>query len=128
MSAEGKTTIRQLGPPEWLILQQLWIDQFSESLPDPETTRIFAMEEEDGKIVGFIQIESLAVHIRHIYLDPEHRGDGKAEELVDHVRELFRRAGKRAHLVASSPFAERLAGYAGMKKLRGTLWEGNGDG
>ncbi len=122
---KGKTRIRQLEPPEWLILQELWIKEFTEPLPDPVDTRIFAMQEEDGEIVGFIQIEAPAVYIRHIFMVPKHRGNGEAEELVDHVRGLFP-SGKRAHLVASSPFAERLAEHAGMTKLRGTLWEGKG--
>ena len=117
--------IRKLEPLEWLDLQETLIREFGEPLPDLDATRIFGVEE-DGKIVGFMEIEEVAIHIRHIYLDPEHRGNGTAEELVDHVRTLFRNAGKRAHLVAATPFAEQLAEYAGMKKLDGTLWEGDG--
>lgn len=117
--------IRPLEPLEWLDLQDTLIAEFGEGLPDPQSTRIMAVEL-DGKIIGFMQIEEAAIHIRHIYVDAEHRGDGTAEALVDHVRTLFRDAGKRAHLVATTPFAERLAEHAGMKKLKGTLWEGDG--
>lgn len=117
--------IRSLEPLEWLELQETFIAEFSEALPDPETTRIMGVEE-DGKIIGFVHIEEVAIHIRHIFVNTEHRGDGTAEALVDHVRTLFRNAGKRAHLVATTPFAEQLAEQAGMKKLKGTLWEGNG--
>lgn len=117
--------IRQLDPVEWPALQQTLIDEFAEGLPDPAETRIFAVEEE-GEVVVFMQIESLAVHIRHIYAKPDYRANGAVEELVNHVRGLFRGAGKRGHLVASTPFAERLAEFAGMKKLDGVIYEGDG--
>jgi GNAT superfamily N-acetyltransferase len=117
--------IRPLEPLEWLELQQTLIDEFAEPLPDIETTRILGVEE-DGKIVGFVQVEEIAIHIRHIYLNKTHRGNGTAEALVEHVRTLFRAAGKRAHLVAATPFAERLAEHAGMKRLKGALYEGDG--
>jgi GNAT superfamily N-acetyltransferase len=118
-------TIRPLDPLEWLDLQELFIAEFAEPLPDPNVTRILGVEE-DGKLIGFIQVEEIAIHIRHVYVDKEHRGDGTAEKLVEYVKTRFRAAGKRAHLVASNPFAERLAEIAGMKKLDGTLWEGDG--
>lgn len=118
-------TIRPLEPLEWLDLQELFIEEFAEPLPDPTITRILGVEE-DAKIIGFIQVEEVAIHIRHVYVDKEHRGDGTAQALVDHVRTRFRAAGKRAHLIATTPFAEQLAEYAGMKKLKGTLWEGDG--
>jgi predicted GNAT family acetyltransferase len=117
--------IRPLQPLEWLDLQELFIAEFTEPLPDPTVTRILGVEE-DGKIIGFVQVEEIAIHIRHVYVDTDHRGDGTAQALVEHVRTLFRAAGKRAHLVASSPFAEQLAKIAGMKQLHGTLWEGDG--
>lgn len=117
--------IRPLEPLEWLELQQTLIDEFAEPLPDIETTRILGVEE-DGKIVGFVQVEEIAIHIRHIYLNKTHRGNGTAEALVEHVRTLFCAAGKRAHLVAATPFAERLAEHAGMKRLKGALYEGDG--
>jgi predicted GNAT family acetyltransferase len=117
--------IRSLEPLEWLDLQETLIEKFAEPLPNPEITRILGIEE-DGRIIGFIQVEEMAIHIRHVYVDKDHRGDGTAEALVEHVRTRFRAAGKRAHLVAANPFAEKLAEYAGMKKLNGTLWEGDG--
>lgn len=119
--------VRQLAPVEWPdAIQATLINEFSEGLPDPADTRIFAIEDDEGRPIGFMQIEALAIHIRHIHIEPEHRGNGVAEELVDHVRELFRAAGKRAHLIATTPFGERLAEYAGMKRLDGTIYEGDG--
>jgi ribosomal protein S18 acetylase RimI-like enzyme len=120
--------IRQLEPLEWLKLQETFIREFAEPLPDPNETRIFGIVEGEGeneKIVGFLQVET-AIHIRHICLEPEHRGQGKAEALADYVRALFRNANKRAHLIATSRFAERLAEHVGMKRIDGTLWEGDG--
>ena len=118
--------VRQLEPLEWLELQTTLIEQFSEGLPDPAETRIFVIEDDAGGRMGFLQVESLAVHIRHIHIEEEHRGSGAAEMLVDHVRELFRSAGKRAHLIATTPFAEKLAEHAGMTRLDGVIYEGNG--
>lgn len=108
-----------LSPEEWKHLQDVLIDVFTESLPDPQITKILAVKEED-EIVGFVMMESI-VHVKHIWVRPDRVAKGVADELARATHELLIHR-RSAVLVATSKAAERLARLVGMTKKDGVAY------
>lgn len=82
-----------------------------------ETTSRALCAFRDERIVGFIVLQ-LFPHAEPLFVDPEFRGTGLAEELADRMYAFLRDMRARAYMVvAESPFAERLCEQRGMKRV-----------
>ncbi len=83
---------------------------------NPQTARALVAYK-DERIVGFIVIQ-LFPHAEPLYVDPEFRGTGLADELADRMYEFLKEVRTRGYMVvAESPFAEKLCEARGMKRV-----------
>ena len=109
-----KSEIAKLAPT----LQQLgW------AIAYPQTCQVLAAVE-NGEIVGF-QMLQLLPHLEPLYLAPEYRGTGLADELAKRGMEIFQTAGASQVLaVAGNAHAERICrDVLGMKKIDGVIFK-----
>lgn len=83
---------------------------------NPHTARALCAYK-DERIVGF-HIIQLYPHAEPLYVDPEYRGTGLAEDLADRMYEFLKEVRTRGYMVVcESPFAEKLCEARGMKKV-----------
>ena len=76
----------------------------------------------DAKIAGY-GVSQLMFHAEPIYVLPEYRGSGIAEELASRVVKRITEANGKAFVsIATNPFAERLCIEQGMERVEGTLY------
>lgn len=113
--------LRILEPIEWLNLQHILIDDFSEDLPDPSSTVIYALENVAGELVGFFQIEEV-VHGRHIWIDPKYRMKGLAQHLAERMIEMFSLTQRPLIVAAHRKSACALAKSLGMAEVEGHVY------
>lgn len=71
----------------------------------------------DGRIIGFVVLQMFP-HAEPLYVDPQFRGQGIAEELSERICSFMREVRARGWMViADSPFAEKLCEAQGMKRV-----------
>lgn len=97
-----------------------WLNEVLErrgwSLLNEHTARALCAYK-DERIIGFHVIQ-LFPHAEPLFIDPEWRGTGLAEELADRMYEFLKEVRTRGYMViAESPFAEKLCQERGMKRV-----------
>lgn len=90
-------------------------------LPLPEVSRCFVARDDDGKIVGYVFIQTL-VTIEPIWIDPEERSSSLALKLFGHAASELERSGSARYFIthADTPKISEYLTRIGMEKLN---WE-----
>jgi len=97
-----------------------WLNPIMEArgwaLLNPSVCRALCAFQEE-RMIAF-HVLQLFPHAEPMFVDPEFRGTGLAEDLADRMYEFLRDMRTRAYMVvAESPFAERLCEARGMKRV-----------
>lgn len=86
------------------------------ALLNPATSRALCAFQ-DERMIAF-HVLQLYPHAEPMFVDPEFRGTGLAEDLADRMYAFLREVRARAYMVvAESPFAEQLCKARGMKRV-----------
>lgn len=78
--------------------------------------RILGTFDETGKMVGFLVVKMMP-HIEPIYVDPEWRGSGVAEEMAEFMAKTITAPPGSVFMVADNPLSAQLGRAHGMVKL-----------
>jgi GNAT superfamily N-acetyltransferase len=102
---------------DWERIEQILIARGWMSL-NRATSRILISEtEEEGKLASFLVLQ-LVPHTEPLWVAPEFRATGLAEQMVDAMVKFLNEVQIRGYLAtAESPFAAKLCEEHGMKKL-----------
>lgn len=77
---------------------------------------------ESGRVVGF-HVLQMFPHVEPLWVAPEHRGTGLAEELADRMLNFMTDIGARGFMViADTPYAEKLCRDRGMKRVTSPVY------
>ena len=83
--------------------------------PHPDLSRAL-MAFEGGTPIGFLIVQP-ANHCEPIYVEPEYRGTGIAEQLSDQVFEFMKSLGAGFMIIADTDAAVRLCEARGLKRI-----------
>lgn len=81
-----------------------------------ETTRIFFCQDESNTLAGFGVVQFIA-HAEPIWVAPEHRGTGLAEEIASEVVGFLDEAQVGFVATVDNPYSRKLCESHGMKLL-----------
>ncbi len=95
-------------------LREIFLREFSEGLPAPESSTI-VVAEEGGQIVGLLTVQTV-IHVEPLWIKESHRGRYIVPLLVGKVSELFPNLTK-AFAYTTSEQVGRLLTHFGLEAL-----------